>query len=140
MSANRFCRTPSILLAILLAILLLLECCCIRATNTTTTTTIETPSNNADQRALDDNQEVDLSQSLRLKDTLNIFDIQHLAANWRTVRSEVGANCSKDLRTYFEGLKRGALWAAKSKYQTEFFGQCSMNSMKGNRLIEINCR
>lgn len=135
MSGNRFCRTPSILLAILL--LLLLECCCIRATNITT---IETPSNNADQRALDDNQEVDLSQSLRLKDTLNIFDIQHLAANWRTLRSEVGANCSRDLRTYFEGLKRGALWAAKSKYQTEFFGQCSMNSMKGNRLIEINCR
>lgn len=50
---------------------------------------------------------------------LNIFDVQQLAANWHSVRSELGANCSSAMRSYFEGLKGGALWAAKSKYPDE---------------------
>lgn len=62
---------------------------------------------------------IDLSQALRLKDMLNIFDVQQLAANWHSVRSELGANCSSAMRSYFEGLKGGALWAAKSKYPDE---------------------
>lgn len=62
---------------------------------------------------------IDLSQALRLKDMLNIFDVQQLAANWNSLRSEISANCSNDMRSYFEGLKGGALWAAKSKYPVQ---------------------
>lgn len=105
MSNQKFCLTATIFL--ILSVLLGFT----QASNSTT----KTQSNITDHQLSKDNDEIDLSQSLRLKDTLNIFDIQYLASNWRTIRLKLGANCSNDLRTYFEGLKEGALWAAKSK-------------------------
>lgn len=59
----------------------------------------------------------DLSQTRRLRDALNVFDLAVLAAQWGQVESSggVSANCSRDMRSYLGGLSDAKMWAVKSK-------------------------
>lgn len=58
---------------------------------------------------------IDLTNSLRLKDMLNVFDVNYLASKWITVRSDYSANCSKDIYKYLQGLQNAHMWAMKSE-------------------------
>ncbi|XP_033171238.1 uncharacterized protein LOC117148124 isoform X2 [Drosophila mauritiana] len=57
----------------------------------------------------------DLSQTRRLRDALNVFDLAVLAAQWGQVESSggVSANCSRDMRSYLGGLSDAKMWAVK---------------------------
>lgn len=121
MCGNRFLQLSGLRASTVLLLLLVLVARRAASTNAITTTTTQSSSsldqaNHNTSGSHPQDRAVDLSQTPRLKDVLNVFDLQRLAANWDAASGKLGdTNCSRDLRGYFEGLRHGALWAAKSK-------------------------
>lgn len=59
---------------------------------------------------------IDLTNTLRLKDMLNVFDLNVIASQWINIRSKFSANCSQDIIKYLQGLRQSTMWSVKSKY------------------------
>lgn len=59
---------------------------------------------------------IDLTNTLRLKDMLNVFDLNLIASQWINIKSDFSANCSQDIYKYLQGLSNGTLWSVKSKF------------------------
>ncbi|KAH8306887.1 hypothetical protein KR018_011696, partial [Drosophila ironensis] len=57
----------------------------------------------------------DLTRTRRLRDALNVFDLDLLAAKWGQVELAGGlsGNCSRDMRSYLAGLSDAKMWAVK---------------------------
>ncbi|KAH8362612.1 hypothetical protein KR200_004499 [Drosophila serrata] len=57
----------------------------------------------------------DLSRTRRLRDALNVFDLDLLATKWGQVETAggIGTNCSRDMRSYLAGLSDAKMWAVK---------------------------
>lgn len=64
---------------------------------------------------MDQAMDIDLTRTLRLKDVLNVFDLNIIASQWSNIRSEFSANCSMDFYKYLQGLKNSTMWSVKSK-------------------------
>lgn len=76
----------------------------------------------------------DLTRTQRLRDSLNVFDLSLLAAQWPRLEAErvLSVNCTKDMRSYLRGLSEAAMWAVKSEYT---------RARSGNAVgMEQNCR
>ncbi|KNC30260.1 hypothetical protein FF38_14520 [Lucilia cuprina] len=56
---------------------------------------------------------IDLTNTLRLKDLLNVFDLNVIASQWINIRSEFSTNCSQDIYKYLQGLSNSTLWSVK---------------------------
>ncbi|XP_034490269.1 uncharacterized protein LOC117793926 [Drosophila innubila] len=73
--------------------------------------------NNNDNRSnnSDVNVNFDLSRTQRLRDSLNVFDLSLLAAQWQRVEAAhpLSVNCTKDMRSYLRGLSDAKMWAVK---------------------------
>ena len=58
------------------------------------------------------------STMIRMKDILNVFNIDNLINNWNNFKDkDISSNCSKDISDYFIALHKNMLWAVKSKFQ-----------------------
>ncbi|KAH8265136.1 hypothetical protein KR044_001562 [Drosophila immigrans] len=70
--------------------------------------------NNSNNRS-DDDVNFDLTRTLRLRDSLNVFDLSLLAAQWQRVEAarKLSVNCTKDMRSYLRGLTDATMWAVK---------------------------
>ncbi|BFG00152.1 uncharacterized protein DMAD_00214 [Drosophila madeirensis] len=58
---------------------------------------------------------IDLTHARRLRDALNVFDLTLLADRWSSLESSgaLGANCSRDMRSYLSALSDSKMWAVK---------------------------
>lgn len=66
--------------------------------------------------AMDTMTAIDLRNTLRLKDMLNVFDLNYIASQWINIRSEFSANCSTDIYKYLQGLSNSNMWSVKSEF------------------------
>ncbi|XP_060663738.1 uncharacterized protein LOC132796550 [Drosophila nasuta] len=71
--------------------------------------------NNNNNSGSDVDFNFDLSRTQRLRDSLNVFDLSLLAAQWQQVEAArtLSANCTKDMRSYLRGLTDATMWAVK---------------------------
>lgn len=66
--------------------------------------------------SIDQGMNIDLTSTLRLKDMLNVFDLNIVASQWTNIRDELSTNCSKDFYKYLLGLTNSTMWSVKSKF------------------------
>ncbi|KAH8387828.1 hypothetical protein KR093_009722 [Drosophila rubida] len=73
---------------------------------------LHTESNNSNN---DSDVDFDLTRTQRLRDSLNVFDLSLLAAQWQSVEAArtLSVNCTKDMRSYLRGLTDATMWAVK---------------------------
>ncbi|KAM8719653.1 hypothetical protein ACLKA7_005821 [Drosophila subpalustris] len=72
-------------------------------------------SNSSSDANVDVDVNFDLSRTQRLRDSLNLFDLSLLAAQWPRVEAArtLRVNCTKDMRSYLRGLSDAKMWAVK---------------------------
>ncbi|TMW47985.1 hypothetical protein DOY81_006939 [Sarcophaga bullata] len=63
--------------------------------------------------SIDQGMNIDLTHTLRLKDMLNVFDLNIVASQWTNIRGELSTNCSKDFYKYLQGLNNSTMWSVK---------------------------
>ena len=66
--------------------------------------------------SIDQGTNIDLTSTLRLKDVLNVFNLNVVASHWTNIRDELSTNCSQDFYKYLLGLNNSTMWSVKSKF------------------------